>query len=79
MDSEDEEWFDRESRDLQLKQLTFERIMETLEESSREKVISLREAQTLLKVETQACTAVYDYWLNKRLATVDKGLPSRRR
>lgn len=50
--------------------LQFEEMMDRLEKSSGQTVITLNEAKSLFKQDDDFITAVYDYWLNKRLKTV---------
>lgn len=57
---------------LELAELKFEETMERLERSSGQTVVTLREAKALSGRNGPAehlLAAVYDYWLNKRLAT----------
>lgn len=44
--------------------------MDKLEKSSGQTVVTLSEAKLLLERHDDLVTAVYDYWLNKRLHTV---------
>lgn len=67
MDSGDEVWVN--SR-LDLNPYKFEQMMDRLEKSSGQTVITLNEAKALLKQDDEISIAVYDYWLNKRLKTV---------
>jgi hypothetical protein len=48
----------------------FEQMMDKLEKSSGQTVVTLNEAKLLLERHDDLVTAVYDYWLNKRLTTV---------
>ncbi|XP_055687742.1 enhancer of polycomb homolog 1 isoform X2 [Lutzomyia longipalpis] len=66
MDSADELWVN--SR-LDLNPYKFEQMMDRLEKSSGQTVITLNEAKALLKQDDEISIAVYDYWLNKRLKT----------
>ncbi|XP_059620533.1 uncharacterized protein LOC132264365 isoform X2 [Phlebotomus argentipes] len=66
MDSGDEVWVN--SR-LDLNPYKFEQMMDRLEKSSGQTVITLNEAKALLKQDDEISIAVYDYWLNKRLKT----------
>lgn len=50
--------------------LQFEEMMDRLEKSSGQTVITLNEAKSLFKQDDDFITAIYDYWLNKRLKTV---------
>ena len=45
-------------------------MMDRLEKSSGQTVITLNEAKSLLKQDDDLIVAVYDYWLNKRLKMV---------
>lgn len=69
MDSEDESWLTRQSQDMDVSQLKFEEIIERLEKSSGQHVVTLNEAKVLLKEDDDLVIAIYDYWLNKRLST----------
>ncbi|UYV83848.1 EPC1, partial [Cordylochernes scorpioides] len=80
MDSDDEQWFDEQSKKINITAYKFEDIMDRLEKSSGQQtynlflcviqVITLREAKLLIKEDDDLIIAVYDYWLNKRLKTV---------
>lgn len=70
MDSADELWMNSQARRLDLTPLKFEQMMDKLEKSSGQTVVTLHEAKALLKQDDEVSTAVYDYWLNKRLKTV---------
>ena len=48
----------------------FEEMMDRLEKSSGQTVVTLNEAKSLLKQDDDFIIAVYDYWLNKRLKMV---------
>lgn len=69
MDSADEMWVSTQSRRLDLSPLKFEEMMDRLEKSSGQTVVTLNEAKALLKQDDEVSIAVYDYWLNKRLTT----------
>lgn len=69
MDSGDEIWVTEQSQRLDLSQLQFEQMMDRLERSSGQTVVTLAEAKALLKQDDDLIIAVYDYWLNKRLKT----------
>lgn len=70
MDSEDELWLEKQKEQLDnLTPLKFEEIMDRLEKSSSQHVISIKEAKMLLKEDEDVIIAVFDYWLNKRLRT----------
>lgn len=70
MDSGDELWVTQQSQRMNLDVLRFEQMMDKLEKSSGQTVITLNEAKALLKQDDEISIAVYDYWLNKRLTTV---------
>lgn len=70
MDSEDEKWVAVQSRKMDLTPLQFEEMMDRLEKSSGQTVVTLSEAKALLKEDDDLIIAVFDYWLNKRLKTV---------
>lgn len=70
MDSADEIWVTTQSDRLDLDPLKFEQMMDILEKSSGQTVVTLNEAKPLLKQDDEVSIAVYDYWLNKRLKTV---------
>lgn len=67
MDSEDDLWLSRQSKVLDITPIKFEEIIERLEKSSGQHVVTLSEAKVLLKEDEDVIIAVYDYWLNKRL------------
>ncbi|XP_015112813.1 enhancer of polycomb homolog 1 [Diachasma alloeum] len=69
MDSEDEKWVGVQSRKMDLTPLQFEEMMDRLEKSSGQNVVTLNEAKALLKEDDDLIIAVFDYWLNKRLKT----------
>lgn len=69
MDSDDERWLQSQTR-LDLTPLKFEEMMDRLEKSSGQTVVTLNEAKALLKEDDDLIIAVFDYWLNKRLNTV---------
>lgn len=72
MDSEDEKWVGaQQSRKIDLTPLQFEEMMDRLEKSSGQTVVTLNEAKALLKEDDDLIIAVFDYWLNKRLKTVN--------
>lgn len=72
MDSADESWVCSQTRRLDLDPFKFEQMMDRLEKSSGQTVVTLNEAKALLKQDDELSIAVYDYWLNKRLKTVRK-------
>ena len=69
MDSDDELWLEQQKDYIGLTSFKFEEIMDRLEKSSSQHVISLKEAKMLLKEDEDLIIAVFDYWLNKRLRT----------
>lgn len=69
MDSEDERWLESQAKKLDLSPLKFEEMMDRLEKSSGQTVVTLNEAKALLKEDDDLIIAVFDYWLNKRLKT----------
>ncbi|RVE52341.1 hypothetical protein evm_002979 [Chilo suppressalis] len=68
IDSEDERWL-KQQRHPELNEWKFEQMMDKLERSSGQTVVTLHEAKLLLERHDDLVTAVYDYWLNKRLTT----------
>lgn len=71
MDSADELWVNSQSHRLEITPFKFEQMMDRLEKSSGQTVVTLNEAKALLKQDDEVSIAVYDYWLNKRLKTVN--------
>ncbi|KAK4885725.1 hypothetical protein RN001_001996 [Aquatica leii] len=69
MDSDDERWLMSQTQRLELTPLKFEEMMDKLEKSSGQTVVTLNEAKALLKEDDDLIIAVFDYWLNKRLKT----------
>ncbi|XP_050295924.1 enhancer of polycomb homolog 1 [Anthonomus grandis grandis] len=69
MDSDDERWLLEQQPRLDLSPLKFEEMMDRLEKSSGQTVVTLAEAKALLKEDDELTIAVFDYWLNKRLKT----------
>ncbi|XP_044744316.1 enhancer of polycomb homolog 1 [Coccinella septempunctata] len=69
MDSDDEIWLQSQTQRLDLTPLKFEEMMDRLEKSSGQTVVTLNEAKALLKEDDDLIIAVFDYWLNKRLKT----------
>ncbi|KAB7494016.1 Enhancer of polycomb-like protein 1 [Armadillidium nasatum] len=70
LDSEDDEWLKQHTTKgdlLPLDPNQFEEMMDRLEKASGLKAVTLQEAKLLLKDDDDLITAVYDYWLNKRL------------
>lgn len=74
MDAADEIWVESQQRRLDLTPLKFEQMMDKLEKSSGQTVVTLNEAKALLKEDDDVSIAVFDYWLNKRLTTVSEQL-----
>lgn len=74
MDSADESWVNSQTKRLDLSYYKFEQMMDRLEKSSGQTVVTLNEAKALLKQDDEVSIAVYDYWLHKRLKTVSGGL-----
>jgi len=70
MDSSDEIWVNLQPRRLDITPFKFEQMMDRLEKSSGQTVVTLNEAKALLKQDDEVSIAVYDYWLNKRLKMV---------
>lgn len=72
MDSEDERWVrDINKRTgLDIKEIQFEEMIDRLEKSCGNQVVSLQEAKLLLKEDDDLIKAVYDYWLQKRLKMI---------
>ena len=75
MDSEDEQWLSLQPKQIKLTPLQFEVMMERLDKSSGQHVVTLKEAKLLLKEDDDLIIAVYDYWLNKRLKTQQPLIP----
>ncbi|XP_054706562.1 enhancer of polycomb homolog 1-like [Uloborus diversus] len=75
MDSEDEAWLSQQTERLDISPLQFEEIMDRLEKSSGQQVITLKEAKLLLKNDDDIIISVYDYWLTKRLSTQHPLIP----
>lgn len=69
MDTSDEQWVTSQAERLDIDPLKFELMMDRLEKSSGQTVVTLNEAKALLKQDDEISIAVYDYWLNKRLKT----------
>ncbi|XP_070536567.1 enhancer of polycomb homolog 1-like [Ptychodera flava] len=67
MDSDDEAWMKKQSKNMEITPLQFEEMMDRLEKGSGQQVVTLPEAKLLLKEDDDLIIAVYDYWLNKRL------------
>ncbi|KFM71369.1 Enhancer of polycomb-like protein, partial [Stegodyphus mimosarum] len=75
IDSEDEIWLSEQAGRLDIRPLQFEEMMDRLEKSSGQQVITLKEAKLLLRDDDDIIIAVYDYWLNKRLKTQHPLIP----
>ncbi|XP_063698521.1 uncharacterized protein LOC134829400 [Culicoides brevitarsis] len=75
MDAADEIWVESQQRRLDLTPLKFEQMMDKLEKSSGQTVVTLNEAKALLKEDDDVSIAVFDYWLNKRLTTQTPLIP----
>ncbi|XP_066260751.1 enhancer of polycomb homolog 1 [Euwallacea similis] len=69
MDSDDERWLQAQKPRLDITPVKFEEMMDRLEKSSGQTVVTLAEAKALLKEDDELTIAVFDYWLNKRLKT----------
>jgi enhancer of polycomb-like protein len=69
MDSEDEQWLaDVLQKDgLKIDVLQFEEIIECLEKQSVQDVVTMDEAKKLIKGHDVVISAVFDYWLSKRI------------
>ena len=67
MDSEDEQWLAQQRDALNIHSLQFEEIIECLEKHSGQHVVDLNDAKKLIKEHDVVVSAVYDYWLSKRL------------
>jgi len=67
MDSDDEEFI--KTFEEEITPMDFERMMESMEKSSENTVISLLDAKQLFNdVNHDTLAQIYDYWLNKRLS-----------
>lgn len=71
MDSDDERWLNSQTQKLDLSPLKFEEMMDRLEKNSGQTGVTLNEAKALLKEDDYLIIAVFEYWLNKRLKTVN--------
>lgn len=76
MDSEDEKWVSSHSKTLGLNADKFEEIMDRLEKNSGHSVVTQTEAKMLFKEDDDLIMSVYDYWLNKRLRTLQSLIPT---
>lgn len=75
LDSEDETWLGQQKDLSDLTPLKFEEMMDKLEKSSGQQVVLIDEAKLLLKERDDLITAVYDYWVDKRLRTQQSLIP----
>jgi len=77
IDSEDEEWLATQGEVLKLTPMRFEEIIELLEKSSGQQVVDMNEAKKLIKENDDIIiSAVYDYWLSKRLKVQHPLIPT---
>lgn len=76
-DSEDEEWLSSHGDALNIDIDKFEAIIDKLDKNSNFSVITLPESKSLLKENNDdVVTAVYDYWLSKRLRLQHSLIPT---
>lgn len=75
-DSEDEQWLNAHGKALNLDIDKFEAIIDKLDKNSNFSVITLPESKSLLKENDDVVTAVYDYWLSKRLRLQHSLIPT---
>lgn len=75
-DSEDEEWLAAQGKLLGVDIDKFEAIIDKLDKNSNFSVITLPESKSLLKESDAVVTAVYDYWLSKRLRLQHSLIPA---
>lgn len=75
-DSEDEEWLNVHGKALNIDIDKFEAIIDKLDKNSNFSVITLPESKILLKESDDIVTAVYDYWLSKRLRLQHSLIPT---
>lgn len=75
-DSEDEAWLASQGKVLGVDIGKFEAIIDRLDKNSNFSVISLPESKALLKESDAVVTAVYDYWLSKRLRLQHSLIPA---
>jgi len=68
LDSEDEKWLreTNEKASLEFSCLQFEEMLDRLEKSCGNQLVSLQEAKLLLKEDDDLIQKVYEYWLSKR-------------
>ena len=79
MDCEDVKFLEEEllaRRKLDVNHFTFEDMMDKLEKNSTVNAVTIKEAKLILKEDDDLILLVYDYWLNKRLATQQSLVPS---
>lgn len=78
IDSEDEAWLTKQNEHeaLDLTPLRFEEIIEVLEKNSGQQVVDLNEAKKHVKENEVIMSAVYDYWLSKRLKVQHPLIPT---
>ncbi|KAM8856089.1 LOW QUALITY PROTEIN: enhancer of polycomb homolog 2 [Spinachia spinachia] len=74
MDSEDETLLNRLNRNMDIKPLQFETMVDRLEKSTTPQRVSLSEAKLLLNEDDYLLKSVYDYWLRKRKTFRDPSL-----
>lgn len=75
-DSEDERWLATQGAALDVDIDQFEAMIDRLDKNSNFSVITLPESKSLLKESDAVVTAVYDYWLSKRLRLQHSLLPA---
>ncbi|XP_065568146.1 enhancer of polycomb homolog 1-like isoform X2 [Artemia franciscana] len=76
IDSSDEEWLSQQEGKLKITPLQFEDIIDKFERSCGTTAITLNDAKSILKgVDVSIVTAVYDYWLQKRITTQQSFIP----
>ena len=79
MDCEDVKFLEEEllsRRKMDVTHFTFEDMMDKLEKNSTVNAVTIKEAKLILKEDDDLILLVYDYWLNKRLATQQSLVPS---
>ena len=79
MDCEDVKFLEEEllsRRKMDVNHFTFEDMMDKLEKNSTVNAVTIKEAKLILKEDDDLILLVYDYWLNKRLATQQSLVPS---
>ena len=78
MDCEDVKFLEEEllsRRKMDVNHFTFEDMMDKLEKNSTVNAVTIKEAKLILKEDDDLILLVYDYWLNKRLATQQSLVP----